>query len=158
MAFCPKCGSQVPEGAQFCATCGTAFAAAPAPNAAPAYNPAPQYAPAPAPAPAPKKVLPPEVANNRWMAILCYLEILLIFPAILKRDNEFVAYHINQGLALMLLGVAGLICAIVPFLGWLVCAVVEVFSIVCIIMGIIHAAKGEMAPLPLIGKLKIYSL
>ena len=147
MAFCPKCGNQLPDGAQFCAACGNRLGDAP--NAAPAYNPAP--------APKPKKVLPPDVADNRWMAIMCYLSVLLIFPVILKKESEFVSYHINQGLALLLLTVAGAICAIVPFLGWLVAAVVDIFAIVCAIMGIIHAAKGETAPLPLIGTFKNYN-
>lgn len=153
MAFCPKCGNQLPDGAQFCAACGNSLGAAPAPNAAPAYNPAPAYAPAPKP----KKVLPPDVADNRWMAVMCYLSVLMFFPVVLKRESEFVSYHINQGLALLLLTVAGTICAIVPFLGWLVAVVVDIFAFVCAIMGIIHAAKGETAPLPLIGSFKIYT-
>lgn len=32
---CPNCGSQMPDGAKFCATCGSAMAAAPAPAPAP---------------------------------------------------------------------------------------------------------------------------
>ena len=40
MAFCTKCGAQLPDGAQFCTTCG-APQAAPAP--APAPQPQPQY-------------------------------------------------------------------------------------------------------------------
>lgn len=32
---CPSCGSQMPDGAKFCATCGSAIAAEPAPAPAP---------------------------------------------------------------------------------------------------------------------------
>ena len=40
MAFCPNCGSQLNEGARFCAACGSPVAA-PAPVAEPAPAPAP---------------------------------------------------------------------------------------------------------------------
>ena len=40
MAFCPRCGAQLPDGAKFCTSCGAPLAAAPA------ANPAPQAAPA----------------------------------------------------------------------------------------------------------------
>jgi uncharacterized membrane protein len=145
MAFCPKCGNQLPEGAMFCSKCGNQIGAAP-------QQPVAQPAPPP---PKPKKVLPPEVADNRWMAVLCYLGMMIFFPCVLKRDVEFVRYHINQGIVLLLLMLAGGIACIIPFLGWLACAVVYVFSIVCIIMGIVHAAKGEEKELPIIGKIKV---
>ena len=39
MKYCPNCGSQVEEGAQFCNICGTKLATnAPAPNAHPSYG------------------------------------------------------------------------------------------------------------------------
>ena len=34
--FCPNCGSQIADNAQFCPHCGNSFAAAQAPNPAPA--------------------------------------------------------------------------------------------------------------------------
>ena len=41
--FCPKCGTQLPDGANVCSNCGTPIGAAPvAPQQAPA---APQQAP-----------------------------------------------------------------------------------------------------------------
>ncbi len=49
MAFCTKCGAQVPDGSGFCTSCGAPIAAA----AASAPQPTPQPAQAPAPAPAP---------------------------------------------------------------------------------------------------------
>lgn len=47
--FCPKCGAQNADGAQFCASCG-------APIQQPANNPAPGPVPGPAPAPTPSPV------------------------------------------------------------------------------------------------------
>ena len=147
MAFCPKCGNQLPEGAMFCSKCGNQLGAAP-------QQPAAQPAPPPPP-PKPKRVLPPEVADNRWMAVLCYLGMMIFFPCVLKRDVSFVRFHINQGIVLLLLMIAAGIVCIIPFLGWLAAVVVYVFSVVCIIMGIINAARGVEKELPIIGKIKV---
>lgn len=57
MAFCTKCGTQLPDGAAFCTGCGSPMNAAPVAQApaAPAYvppvAPAPTYVPPVAPAP-----------------------------------------------------------------------------------------------------------
>ncbi len=48
MAFCPKCGSQVPDGAKFCGKCGHTMGPRPAGSASPVGT-----APAPTPAPQP---------------------------------------------------------------------------------------------------------
>lgn len=51
--FCPNCGTQLPDDARFCGSCGTNLASmgAGAPSAAPAADPAPAATPDPAPAP-----------------------------------------------------------------------------------------------------------
>ena len=40
MQFCPKCGSPMPEGARFCAECGTQFRPSPPAGTAPVFEPA----------------------------------------------------------------------------------------------------------------------
>jgi len=56
MAFCTKCGAQVPDGSVFCTSCGAPVNAAPASEQPAAQQPAPeQAAPAPVPAPAPQQ-------------------------------------------------------------------------------------------------------
>jgi hypothetical protein len=53
--LCPQCGTETPDGAQFCPACGADVKAAATPPMPTAAMPvaAPQYAPAPAPAPTP---------------------------------------------------------------------------------------------------------
>ena len=69
MAFCINCGSELPDGAKFCMSCGTpnaAAAAAPAPEPAP--EPVPESTPAPieqpAEQPAPQQAAPKAVNRS----------------------------------------------------------------------------------------------
>lgn len=45
--FCPKCGTQVPDGSKFCPSCGAALAAPNQPPAVPAHAPRPRRSKAP---------------------------------------------------------------------------------------------------------------
>lgn len=47
MMYCPKCGSQNPDGSRFCGTCGMTFAAAPTPQPVPGPGPRPVSGPTP---------------------------------------------------------------------------------------------------------------
>ena len=66
MAFCINCGSQIPDGAKFCPSCGSPAASIPTPAPAPVpepipaptpvYESTPEPAPAPVPEPAPEPI------------------------------------------------------------------------------------------------------
>ena len=75
-------------------------------------RPAPQ-APAAKPAQtAPTPEQPPRTA--KLMAALCYLNVLILIPACTKwRHDEFVKFHLNQGLVVLALAT---VCACVGFL------------------------------------------
>lgn len=88
-----------------------------------------------------------EDSNDKLFGILSYIGILWLV-GILAGKTEFTKFHANQGFVLWL---AGIVCAIVPFLGWLC----EIAVFVFMIMGIINVCNGEMKELPLIGKLRI---
>ena len=61
-------------------------------------------------APAPEQ--PPRTA--KLMAALCYLNVLILIPACTKwRHDEFVKFHLNQGLVVLALAT---VCACVGFL------------------------------------------
>ncbi|MBQ6319377.1 MAG: zinc ribbon domain-containing protein [Lachnospiraceae bacterium] len=67
MAFCINCGSELPDGAKFCMSCGTPNAAAaavpaPAPEPMPEPTPVPEPTPEPMPEPAPEPTPVPEPA------------------------------------------------------------------------------------------------
>ncbi len=117
-------------------------------------------APAPAPTPTSTPASNPQpnkedAEKNKAMAIIAY--IIFFIPLLAARDSKFAMYHANQGLNLFLLAVAGnIILGIIPFLGWFLMATIfPIVIFVFAIMGIINASKGEMKPLPLIGKFEL---
>ncbi|MCC6865712.1 MAG: hypothetical protein IT280_06075 [Ignavibacteria bacterium] len=92
---------------------------------------------------------PDDVNNGKTMAILAYL--VFFIPLLMDdmKNNNFVMYHTEQAIVLLIFNViagviGGITCGIglILYLPWLV----------FLIMGIMNASKGECKPLPLIGK------
>lgn len=79
--------------------------------------------------------------NTKLYSILAYIGILFLVGLLADKENPVVRFHVNQGLVLF---IASLILSCL-FPVW----------IVFMIMGILNANKGEMKPLPLIGKITI---
>ena len=98
---------------------------------------------------------PADVEKNKVMAILAY--IIFFIPLIAARESKFAMYHANQGLVLFLLGLAvGIVGTVIPVLGWfLILPFGYLVVLVLAILGIVNSAKGEMKPLPVIGKISI---
>ena len=74
--------------------------------------------------------------------------ILFLIPLLLCKDSEFVRFHTNQGIVLF---IAGVICAIVPIIGW----IASIGVLVLMVFGLINVSNGDMKELPVIGKIKI---
>ncbi|NLG02498.1 MAG: hypothetical protein GX567_01480 [Clostridia bacterium] len=101
-----------------------------------------------------------DIQQNKAMAILSYLGILVLIPILAAKDSAYARYHANQGLVLVIASIAlGVVSTVVsmlsiPFVGVLVylCSIVIfIFEV----MGIVQAAKGEAKPLPVIGGIQI---
>lgn len=105
-------------------------------------------------------------STEKAYGILSYIGILVLIPLIAGK-SQFARYHANQGLVLfiteVILGVVdGILFAVlgmIPFVGSLVVSilsgVVGLVSLVFMIIGIVHAANGEMKELPIIGGIKL---
>ena len=104
---------------------------------------------------------------KKGMAILSYFGFLVLIPIFAAKKDPFARYHANQGLVLcivvmicsvlsnvltrVLLEISPLLVLIVSVFFGILTLVFCIFSII----GIIHAAKGQKKPLPLIGGIKI---
>ena len=94
-------------------------------------------------------------SNDKLFGILSYLGILWLV-GLLAGKTEFTKFHANQGLVLFIAGVIIGAASAIPFVGWFVIAPLgSIATLVFAIMGIVNAAKGEMKPLPVIGKFQI---
>ena len=131
-------------------------------------GPQPQGAPA-QPAyqqPVPGAV-PGEGQMKKGMAILAYFGILVLIPLLAAKQDPFARYHTNQGLVLFLVSVISSVLSnvlttlLIDISSTAVLIISGVFGILALvwfvfsIIGIVHAAKGQTKPLPLIGGIRL---
>ena len=64
-----------------------------------------------------------DIADNKVMAVLAYIGILFLIPLLAAPNSRFARFHTNQGLVLFLaevvLGTAGGVLGLIPFVGWI---------------------------------------
>ena len=151
MAFCKNCGSSQPDGTKFCTNCGapieeTVNAVETANTAVPPvtdvnYGGANEhkfsgnfnYAPGAG----------EESMSTRGLAILSYIGLLALIPLFMKRDDEFVRFHLNQGVAMTLTMYAlallnNLVIGHIPFINGVYALALTVLSFVFFVFSILH--------------------
>ncbi|UKI44496.1 MAG: DUF4870 domain-containing protein [Porphyromonadaceae bacterium] len=147
MRICRKCGAQVADGVMaYVPQCG-------------------------APMIEPPKTPQQDVEQNKVMAVLAYFGILVFNPDFSEPKNQkFARFHANQGLILLITGVAysifvQVVIKIVVFISYALAGIVGIvlglawlLLLVLAIIGIINAVKGEFKQLPLIGQFQILKI
>lgn len=116
---------------------------------------------------------PQDIANNKAMAVLAYLGILVLIPWFAAPQSRFARFHAKQGITLFLVDIAySVIAALLSLIQtphyyyffeymatpWyidLLIFIIAIPIIVLTIMGIVNAVKGRAKELPIIGKIKI---
>lgn len=93
--------------------------------------------------------------TNKWVGVLAY--IIFFIPLVVNGEDEAYKFHANQGLNLLLLGIAvAVLGTIIPILGWfIILPLGEIMVIVFAIIGIINAINEKQKELPLIGKVRL---
>lgn len=95
-----------------------------------------------------------DVNENKWIAVIAY--IIFFLPLIVAKQSRFAMYHANQGLVLLLLGIAcNIVLGLIPVIGWILLPIANLATLVLAIIGIIQAANGQVKPLPVIGSISI---
>lgn len=84
---------------------------------------------------------PKDVEENKLMAALSYLGLLVLIPLLAKKDSKFAQTHAKQGLILC---IAEFIFGIIPFLGWLL----ELVLLVVALIALINAIQGKFWKIP----------
>lgn len=91
-------------------------------------------------------------SDKNMIALLSYFGILVIIPLLTAKEDQFVKYHIKQGLVLLIAAVAVSFIAWTPILGWFISFFAWMVCFVLAIIGIINVLNGKEKPLPLIGQ------
>jgi len=99
----------------------------------------------------------PDVQNNKVMAVLAYLGILVLIPMFAAKDSGFARFHTNQGLTLFIGQVAIGVFNIIISSFWLtsILSLLNLGLVVLAILGIINAVSGKRTQLPITGKIKL---
>ncbi|HTL39230.1 MAG TPA: hypothetical protein VL306_00230 [Methylomirabilota bacterium] len=93
-------------------------------------------------------------SNKTLMGILSYLGILVVIPLITDAKNDqFVKFHIKQGLVLLICDVLANFIVRIPVFGWILSPLIWLGILVLAIMGIINVVNNQTKELPVIGHL-----
>ena len=91
--------------------------------------------------------------ENIGMAALCYFGILVLIPLLTDaKKDPYVKFHIQQGVVLLVAGIANSVISVVPILGWIVGFVVWIILLALFVIGLINALTGKEKELPIIGR------
>lgn len=161
MAFCSKCGTQMADGVKFCPSCGNPAQTNQQSGPGSSYQ---RFANTPD---STAQFNSQDIANNKGMAVLAYLGILVLVPLFAANNSPYARYHANQGLVLLIVDIVLMIAAAILsaiflaiswrlyFLSTLLWLVASIIMLVFVILGIINAASGKAKELPIIGKIKL---
>lgn len=107
---------------------------------------------------------PMDIAQNKVMAVLSYLGILVLIPLFANHTSRYARFHTSQGVNLFLINV---IVSLARGMGSvfngfglvsMCCGLIQLATFVLMILGIINAATGRAKELPVIGKIHILNL
>lgn len=95
-----------------------------------------------------------DIEKNKVVSALAYF--IFFLPLIVCPDSPFGKFHANQGLILLITGVAGhIILGLIPILGWIIGIFFSIAIGVLAIMGLVNTLNGKAKELPVIGKFQI---
>ncbi len=95
---------------------------------------------------------PSDIEDNKAIAALSYLGLLVLIPLLAKKDSPFAQFHAKQGLVLLIAWVIIGFVSWIPFVGWAVGILGAIFLFILFIMGLVNALSGQVNELPLIGQ------
>ena len=95
--------------------------------------------------------------EDQLLSFLCYFGPLLLVPYLLRPKSDFVRFHCNQGIVLLLSTIIINVAAeIIPFFGWILSIFASLFFLACLLKGLINVYRMEKKELPLIGSFRIF--
>ncbi len=93
---------------------------------------------------------PKDVEDNKLMAGLSYVGILVLVPLLLKKDSKFAYEHAKQGLVMLIAWIIGSFVFWIPLIGWTLGIVLLVVDV----LALVKALSGEFWEVPVLGELR----
>jgi uncharacterized membrane protein len=90
--------------------------------------------------------------NEKVMAVLAYIGILVIIPLLVSKKNPFVTFHVKQGLVLLSITIIIWALGYLMLPIWFLYRLVDLGVLILAIMGIINVANNKQEELPLVGQ------
>ncbi len=95
-----------------------------------------------------------DIEANKTMAGLAY--ILFFLPLVVSPNSPFGRFHANQGLLLLILGIAGnIILTFLPLINLILWPIFGLFVLVLFVIGLVNGFGGKAKELPLIGSIRL---
>lgn len=142
--ICLSCGKNIPNKYEYCPHCGYKIKIDSSDNGKK------------------EKTSKEEIDTGKGMAIVCYFNLLVIIPLLFEKSNNFVRYHINQGLSLCLFtivtGVIKLMLNDFLLYSYIFAILMALLMIIMMVIGIKNVCSGEEKPLPIIGNFNLLGL
>lgn len=142
--ICLNCGKNIPNKYEYCPHCGYKIKI----ESSDEKNK--------------EKTSKEEIDTGKGMAIVCYFNLLVIIPLLFEKSNNFVRYHINQGLSLCLFtivtGVIKLMLNDFLLYSYIFAILMALLIIIMMVIGIKNVCSGEEKPLPIIGNFNLLGL
>ena len=108
-----------------------------------------------------------DIRDNKVMAAMAYLGILVAVPYFMAKESRFARYHAKQGITLFVAEVAysilyQIFVTAILMVSWRFYYIVRIFGYLALefpilaIVGIIDAINGQEKELPVIGKIRLF--
>lgn len=176
MAYCKKCGKNIPDGATFCSYCGTPVYDTESQAHTQQHQYGTQYNGFLNPDDLTAEFDPMDIKQNKVMAVLAYLGLLVLVPIFAAKNSKYARFHASQGLNITIIyfaqliiyyvlsiiirmiyfgtgifGIGGIFIAFLNIINTIILLILCAFAI----YGIVNAVQGKCKKLPIIGKFDI---
>ena len=90
------------------------------------------------------------------MGILAYFGPLVIVSYLVAKSDQFVKFHIKQGLVLLVIEAVVWVVGMMFWQLWMLLSLVNLATLILSIIGIINVLQHKQEPLPVVGRFSSY--
>jgi uncharacterized membrane protein len=88
-----------------------------------------------------------DIQENKIIAALSYIGILVLVPLLVKKDSKFCKFHAKQGLIMLIIFIVGWLIFWIPFIGWLI----WIAAVILDLLALIQTLQGKYWEIPVVG-------